>query len=132
MDISFEYLIYGYLLVSDKQDFFRSTNPEISKLRTILSSCSNLFKVPQSNISIEVSNNEVGNRVYKLNVNNRRDGLICTLYYIPGQGRIDIFDQDLSSPLIAWKNRRCVWKNYSKLLMVLNFDKLFQPLIAVL
>ena len=132
MDISFEYLAYNFMFISNKQDFFRTSNPEISKLRTVQSTCSNLFKVPQNNISIEVSDNDAGNKVYKLIIDSRQLGLICVLYYIPGQGRIDIYDQDPTMPIVAWKNRRCVWKNYSKLLTVLNFDKLFQPLIAVI
>ena len=127
--LSFDYMLNKYMLVSDKQDFFRTALPEISKLRTICSSCANLFKVPQTNISIAISKNE-GDKTYRIGVESKQAGIIALIYYIPSEARLDIYDSDPKTPLIAWKNRRCVFKNYSELLKVLNLDKLFQPLIT--
>lgn len=127
--LSFDYMLDKYMLVSDKQDFFRITLPEISKLRTLCSSCANLFKVSQTNISIAVSKREE-NKVYRLGIESKQSGVIALLYYIPSEGRLDLYDSDPNTPLIAWKNRRCVFKNYSELLKILGIDKLFQPIIS--
>lgn len=132
MDLKFDYITYNYSLVINKNDFFRTSHSEISKLRTLHNSCSTLFRVPQNAISIEMSMQEGTSKVYKLTISNRPVGIFCILFYIPKETRLDIYDPFSSSgtPLIAWKGRRCVWKNYSELLKILNLERLFQSLIA--
>ena len=130
MDLRFDYVAYNYSLITNKNDFFRTSHPEISKLRTLHNSCATLFKVPQNAISIEMSMQEGLPKVYKLVVTNRTIGEICVLFYIPKELRLDLYEPSMAAPLIAWKNRRCVWKNYSELLKILNLERLFQTLIA--
>lgn len=130
MDLKFDYVVYNYSLVTNKNDFFRTSHPEISKLRTLHNSCSTLFRVPHNSISIEMSMQDSSPKVYKLIISNRLVGIFCVLFYIPKEARLDIYEPTMAAPLIAWKGRRCVWKNYSELLKILNLEKLFQSLVA--
>lgn len=128
MDLSFDYLSYGYMVVSNKQDFFKTNLVEISKLKVLLNSCSTLFKIPQKDISIAISKTD--SKVYRLGIEDKKLGIIGLLYYIPEERRLDVYDSDPRVPLFSWKNKKCIWKNCSNLLGKLNIEKLFQSLIS--
>lgn len=128
MESNLDYLNYGYMVVSDKQDFFKTNLVEITKLKVLLNSCSTLFKIPQKDISVAVSKTD--DKVYRIGIEDRKLGVIGLLYYIPKERRLDLYDSDPRVPLMSWKNKKCIWKNYSNLLGKLNIDKLFQSLIS--
>jgi hypothetical protein len=128
MESNLDYLNYGYMVVSDKQDFFKTNLVEITKLKVLLNSCSTLFKIPQKDISVAVSKTD--DKVYRVGIEDKKLGVIGLLYYIPKERRLDLYDSDPRVPLMSWKNKKCIWKNYSNLLGKLNIEKLFQSLIS--
>ena len=128
MESNLDYLNYGYMVVSDKQDFFKTNLVEITKLKVLLNSCSTLFKIPQKDISVAVSKTD--DKVYRVGIEDKKLGVIGLLYYIPKERRLDLYDSDPRVPLMSWKNKKCIWKNYSDLLGKLNIEKLFQSLIS--
>ena len=130
MDLNFDYINLGYSQITDIQDFYKTKLPEIPNIRGLIGGCSRLFKIPQKNISLAISRNEGKDKIYRLGLEDSEKGIIGIVYYIPKEKRLDIYDSDPRIPLMAWKNKRCVWKNYSELLAKLNLEKLFQPIIS--
>lgn len=130
MDLNFDYITLGYSQITDIQDFYKTKLPEIPNIRSLIGGCSRLFKIPQRNISLAISRNEGKDKIYRLGLENSGKEVIGIIYYIPSERRLDIYDTDPRIPLVVWKNKRCVWKNYSELLGKLGLEKLFQPLIS--
>lgn len=131
MELNYDYLTYGFMEISDLQDFYKTNLPEIPKLRTLIGGCSRLFKVHSRNISVAISKTENSNKVYRLGIYSQdKTTVLGLIYYIPEEGRIDVYDSNPRIPLVCWKNKRCVWKNFSELLQRLGLEKIFQPLIT--
>lgn len=130
MQLQTNYLDFGYSVVSDIQDFYKTGLTEIPSIRSLISGCSRLFRIPQRNISLAISRNEGKDKIYRLGLEDSEKGIIGIVYYIPKEKRLDIYDMDPRIPLMVWKNKKCVWKNCSDLLERLNLEKLFQPLIS--
>ena len=48
---------------------------------------------------------------------------------IPKDNRFDVFNADSNIPVIQWKNKKPVFKNYSMLLDKMGLDKLFTKIV---
>lgn len=128
MPLKFNYLVFQFMEITDKADFYKTSSPEITKLKNLVSGCTRIFKVPDKNILVSVSKTE-GEKVYKLEIIDQKKVSVGIVYYIPKEIRLDIYDTNPQVPLVCWKNKRCVWKGFSDLLQRLDMERLFQPLI---
>ena len=125
---------YQFALVPKIQDFYRDSGklPEVTGLKMIISGLRGVFKVPQGKISLYVAE---GARVYKINISDPKSPknlIFATLYYIPEEKQIDLYDNMVSSdiPMIQWKNKRIVTKNYSMMADLAGYGRLFQSIIV--
>ena len=87
--------------------------------------------MPQSKVKLSVAQ---GARIYKFDISNPKqikDQIIAAIYYLPELNRVDLYDYMISPdiPLIQWRNKKVVFKNYSMLADMAGYDKLFQPIV---
>lgn len=128
LDLSYQNLIYAK--VEDMNDFYRGTLPEIVKIKTLISTLRLIYSLPPDYIELQVS--EEG-RTYKVLVKGSRKSILGWFYYIPLQKRLDLYSSDTPDvPLIQWKNKRAITKNYSKILDGAGIDKAFDRLLSIL
>ena len=130
-----ESLFYNSLnfsLVTDLAEFYRSKLAEISRIRSMVDSAKILLHLPSSTIKVYVAE---GMRVYKIELYKTTLDKVpfCWIVYMPQQKRLDLYDLEKSSqaPLIQWKNKKPVFKNYTSLFDLLSIDKLFGRIITV-
>ena len=101
----------------------------MTQVRSIYDNSKILFNVPGNNIQVMCAE---GERIYKfiilsLGVQKMPIGWFI---YIPEQKRIDLYTPDSPMiPMLQWKNKKPVFKNYSAFLDRVGFDRLFDKLI---
>ena len=129
--INTDYLKLQVYPVKDKNDFFKSGIKEATTLRNLCSVCRRIFVVPDTGIKLSVVG-ESG--IYRIDVydGNIRKSIIGRIYYIPNNRRLDVYDDNGEIPLVAWKSKKCIWKNYSTLLQKVNLENLFLPLVSLI
>lgn len=116
-------------IVEDKEDFYKSGIPEATKIRNIITTAQRLFVTSSRNIQLFI----IEGGCYKIRVYGSGTGksLISTLYYIPKEYRIDMYDgTSMESPLFVWSQKQCVVKNVGTVLSALKVDTLLMPLVA--
>lgn len=126
---SLDYLGLPSKYIEDKDDFYRSGIPEASKIRNLITTCQRLFIAPSSGINLYL----LGEKdIYAIEVFDHKT-LVCKLYYLPKQLRLDFFDGgDLSTPLFMWKSKKCVYKNIPISLDKTKAESLLLPLLSIL
>ena len=123
------YNLLNFALVTDLNNFFKTKLPEIIQIKSIIDNSKILFNLTSNNIQLLCAE---GERVYKFiilspGVNKIPIGWFV---YIPGQKRIDLYTPDSPLiPLIQWKNKKPVFKNYMPILDRAGLDKLFEKII---
>lgn len=129
--INTDYLKLQVYPVKDKNDFFKSGIKEATTLRNLCSVCRRMFVVPDTGIKLSVVG-ESG--IYRIDIydGNIRKSIIGRIYYIPNNRRLDVYDDNGEIPLVAWKSKKCIWKNYSTLLQKVNLENLFLPLVSLI
>lgn len=130
LDISYNSTIFSR--VTDLADFFSTNLPEMKVLKAIYNSIKLTFGSVEGRIIVECSE---GDRIYRLTVltNSVHKYPIGWLVYIPIQKRLDLYMQDSPHiPLIQWKSKKPVFKNYSELLDKAGLDKIFANIVNVL
>lgn len=128
--INNDYLQSQVSPIKDRNDFFKSGIKGATTLRNLCSVCRRIFIVPDTSIKLSV----IGDSgIYRIDIydGSIRKTLIGRIYYIPNKRRLDIYDSDTSIPLVAWKSKKCIWKNYSELLQKVNLENLFLPLVSL-
>lgn len=127
------YLGMKYAKVSNKADFFKGGPPEMIQVKNLYEAIKILFNLPSDRVEIEVV--ESGARIYRFTLFNPQvtKNVLGWVVYIPFQNRLDIYTiRDFKTPLIQFRNKKPVWKNYSIFLDRAGFDKLFNKLINVI
>jgi hypothetical protein len=130
LPINYKYTSYSR--VADIADFFKSTLPEMHKLKALHNSLKLLFKVTNADIIVECS--DVG-RIYKFTLMSTGVNKypIGEFYYLPQNKQLDLWDLSKPQmPLIQWKGKKAVFKNYSLLLDKVEMEKLFQKITNVI
>ncbi len=126
--ITYNYLGLEEKLVQDKNNFFSSGIPSISKLRNLVGTAQRIFITSSRNVRLYILGD--GDSYYKIELLKSNKELITTLYYIPGETRLDVYDSDSSSPLFVWIRKQCMIKNIGSTLSALGIEKQLLPLIA--
>lgn len=126
------YLGMKYAMVADKADFFKSNLPEMIQVRSLYEAIKLLFDLSSERVQIETVE---GARIYRYTLLSPtvQRNVLGWIVYIPLEKRLDIYTvRDFNTPLIQYRNKRPVWKNYSMMLDRAGFDKLFNRLLNVI
>ena len=111
-------------------DFYREQLPEIIKIKSLVSALRLMYSLPPKNINLYVSK---GGRVYRLDLYDNRKILFGQLYYLPLLKQVDLYtSEDIEVPVLQWKNKKAVTKNYNRLFLYSNIDKVFDRIIGLL
>lgn len=131
--ISITYLNFPFAKVKDKTSFFKENVKEVRQFNSIYQAAKLLLGVPAHRIDIEVAE---GKRIYKLDFlypEPNRSDIIGTLFYIPEERRLDIYDSSRGqTPLIQVVGRHIVYKGFSIFMERLGLDTIFKPLINLI
>jgi hypothetical protein len=110
--------------IPDKEDLFKSGIPEASKLRSMIYTLQRLFKTQVKDIKLSL----IDDYCFRVDVGNK-----TTLFYIPGEQRLDLYDfGNLQTPLLVWFRKQVVINNLGPTLESLNVSSLFLPIISYL
>lgn len=118
--------------VIDYNDFYKTKLPEIIKIRSLVDNTKLLFNLPGDRVILQVGQ---GERIYKLLLLSPdiKKNIIGWIIYLPLESRLDIFLPDNPDiPLLQWKNKQAVHKNYATLLDRAGLDKLFSRLVNII
>ena len=128
--LDLNYQVLNFANVQDLNDFYRGTLPEINKIKALVSTLRLLYSLPPDRVILQVSE---GDRVYKVILKNEKKGMMGWFIYIPLQKRLDIYSSnDPNIPLIQWKNKKAVTKNYDQILDYAKIDKVFDRILNVI
>lgn len=119
--------------VIDKDDFFNSGLPEAPTLRKLDSAIRRLFRVADKHLMLNILSGNSGYRFDILGSGPLKDGYLGQVFYIPQAGILDILDQPGSGqPLLEYRNKKCVLKNCSEMLQIVNIESLFNSIVSAL
>ena len=124
--------MYAWSQVANLGNLYKENLPEIPKLRSLIENIKLLFSLPQTNIKVEVAE---GERAYRITLLDRSVQKIPLGYfvYLPLERRLDAYTTESPGiPLLQWKGRRVVYKNYSPFLDYCGLSQLFSKLSNVL
>ena len=127
LNINYNSLVFSE--VKDNADFFNTKLPEIINIKALYGSIKLSLKIPEGKLVIFCAE---GERVYKIVVlsNDIHKYPIGWFVYIPQQKRLDLYTLSSSEiPLIQWKNKKAVFKNYDLLLDMAGLDKVFTNIV---
>ena len=124
----------SFAKVQNLAGFYKDSSnlPETTKLRSLIENAKLLFSLPSSRVILGCAE---GERIYKItlltaDVSKQVFGFMI---YIPDNRQLDIYDvSDQYTPLIQFKSKKAVFKNYSNLLDKAGLDTLFIKLSNVL
>lgn len=120
----------NYSIVKDRADFFKSPLAEMPYVRSLFDSIKILFGINDNKITLEVSTDN--SRVYKYSIFNPtiNNMIIGCIFYLPLQKRLDIYTLDnFKLPLIQYRDKKIVYKNYNIFFDRVGFSKLFDKLL---
>ncbi len=132
--LSTSYNYMNFARVQDIADLYKQGRglPEIPKIKSLIDNSCLLFSLPSNRIILNVAE---GERVYRIDllspgVNKAQFGMI---FYIPTNRQLDIYSSDDPTiPLIQFKARKVMWKNYVTLLDRAGVEKIFEKLSNVI
>jgi hypothetical protein len=127
-------LVYNaaqYGIVQKPNDLFRElgTSSESIKVKQLYDAAKLIFGV--SSIQIEIAQ---GESIYKYSVldGTYQKNIIGYFFYMPKTRRLDIWVSGELMPLIQFKGKSVVFKNYSAFLDKIGLEKLFDRFSAIL
>lgn len=126
---SIHYLQLPSRFVKDKNDFYKSGIKEASKIRNLIITAQRLFIVSSKDANLYL----LGEKdIYCIELLDR-NSLVCKLYYLPKEYRLDLYDGlNKEVPMMMWKSKKCVYKNIPVSLDRVRSESLFLPLLSVL
>ena len=117
--------------MSDKNSLYKSGAKKVDKVRSLINISKQLFIASDNNIKLSILGED--KNIYKITIiDELKKRLIVTLYYIPNDNRLDLWDPNEDKPIFVWKNKICILKNISEYLKKVNVEKLFSQLISIL
>ena len=131
MNIIYKYLGLDEYPVSDKNSLYKSGAKKVDKVRSLINISKQLFIASDNNIKLSILGED--KNIYKITIiDELKKRLIVTLYYIPNDNRLDLWNPNEDKPIFVWKNKICILKNISEYLKKVNVEKLFSQLISIL
>lgn len=130
--LQINYAMIVFSAVKDLSDFFRTKLPEMKTIKALFSAIKLVFKTAEGRLIMQVGE---GARVYKFLIlsNDVNKYPIANFVYIPEEKRLDFYSMDMPHiPMIQWKNKKAVFRNYSEALDRAGIDKVFSGIINVM
>ena len=128
--LNLNYLNISFAEVSDMNSFYRERLPEIPKIRSFITTLRLMYSLPLSRIQLLVGQ---GERVYKIIMKDNKKNSFGWFIILPTENRVDLFDySNPEIPIIQWKNRKAVTKNYSQVLINAGIEKVFDRIIGII
>ena len=125
--LSLNYLEIPYAEIKDINSFYRELLPEIPKIRSFVNTLRLVFSLPLSCIQLFVGQ---GERFYRIVMRDSKKNIFGWFYILPLENRVDLYDSSSSDiPIIQWKNRKAVTKNYNQTFINIGIEKSFSRLI---
>lgn len=124
-----EYDSYKFSIVTNFNDFFKSSLPEMRSIRSIHNNIKILLNLPTDRVQIYVAE---GKRIYKfiMITPDVSKTILGWIYYTPLEKKIDLFLPETPSiPFMQWKEKKLTFKNYTGLLDRVGIDKLFNKIV---
>jgi len=116
--------------VTDLNDFYRETLPEVQKVKSLISTARLVYSLPPNRVLLQLGQ---GDRVYKILLLDNKKRFFGWFVYMPLQKRLDLFSIDMPDvPLIQWQNRKTVTMNYNQLFVLSKIDKVFDRFTSIL
>lgn len=135
MNLDTSYLYKSVSPVLDKLDFFKNGTPEAPILRRLDQGIKRLLVVSDKYVLLSIIGENEGYRFDILGAGGLKEDFTAQIYYFPKTKGLDIYDHGTIGtglPLVAFRNKKCVLKNYSILLQTLKFENMFNSLITLL
>lgn len=127
--LSLNYLKLSFADIQDLNSFYRERLPEIPKLRSFINTLRLMFSLPPTRIQLQVGQ---GARVYKVMMKDTKKRVFGWFVLMPLESRIDLFDYtNPEVPVIQWKNKKAVTKNYDEVLINAGIEKVFDRIIGL-
>lgn len=128
--LNLNYLTISFAEVPDMNSFYRERLPEIPKIRSFINTLRLMFSLPPSRIQLLVGQ---GSRVYKIIMKDTKKNSFGWFILIPTENRVDLFDySNPEIPIIQWKNKKAVTKNYDQVLINAGIEKVFDRIIGLI
>lgn len=133
--VNTSYLMYPSHPVLDKDDFFKSGIPEAPVLRKLDTIIKQILVVNDKQITLNILGENSGYRFDVLGSGSLKQDFTAQIYYVPKGKILDIYDHTTvgtGTPLVGFRNKKCMIRNFSVLLQTLHLEKLFNPLVSIL
>jgi len=128
--LSLSYLNIEFAEVADMNSFYRERLPEIPKIKSFINTLRLMFSLPLDRIQLFVGQ---GSRVYRIVMKDNKKNIFGWFVLMPIENRIDLFDySNPETPLIQWKNKKAVTKNYDQVLINAGIEKVFDRVIGLI
>ena len=128
--LNLNYLGLNFAEVPDMNSFYRERLPEIPKIRSFINTLRLMFSLPPSHIKLQVGQ---GSRVYKVEMMDTRNKSFGWFILMPTENRVDLYDFTTPEiPVLQWKNKKAVTKNYNQVLINAGIEKVFDRIIGLI
>lgn len=128
--LDLNYLKTSFADITDLNSFYRERLPEIPKIRSFINTLRLMYSLPPSRIQLQVGQ---GSRVYKVIMMDNKKNTFGWFILIPLETRVDLFDYSSPEvPIIQWKNKKAVTKNYNQVLINAKIEKVFDRIISLI
>lgn len=129
--LNLNYNLCAWSQVPDVSDFYKSGLPEVKRVRAIVDSVKILFGLPANRIVLEVAEGKNYYRIAAL-TNDIHKVPFGWFVYLPGYDRLDLYSlESPGMPIIQWKNKKVVYKNYYSVLAKAGVEKIFDRVVNV-
>lgn len=128
LPINYGLLVYAE--VNKPAELFRDmgNNTESGKVRSLFDSAKSVFGITSVNFYISKESGVYKFVILSGPVRNRQ--IVGELYYIPKDRRLDIWTAGDTVPILQFKGKGVVFRNYSEFYEKLGFVKLFERLTS--
>lgn len=131
--ISTEYNNLQFALIENLAAFYRDSGASrpATRLRSMIDAIKVFFKLPATKIKVYVT---PGDNIFKIEMYLPDTSKLPFgwFVYVPKNNQVDLYDAlSPTIPVIQWKNKKAVTKNYSILYDRSNLDNLYRGIIML-
>ena len=128
--LNINYRGLNFAEVSNVTGFFKELSKDrLMKVKAMFDNIKIAFGINKLNLQIAE-----GADVYRFIILSKdsRQFPLGEIIYMPSDKRLDIWITGETSPLIQFKNKKVVYKNYSEFMNYLGLDRIFDRLVNVM